>query len=231
MSLPPLPPLLRAALFLVTQYLFDRTSTPPTHAGASTAPRDRAGDALHSGRGFHILNNVILAGLRLLMRCNTLLEAGLALLSLAYPTAGTSAAPTATATARILTAALLIAVSCAVRLHCYAQLGPLFTFVVAIRPQHRIVKTGVYGYVRHASYPAAWAGGAGAVLLHTAPGNQIVRWVPEWVLLTVLLAVGVVPPLLMVIRIRSEERVLEAEFGDEWRRYRKETWGVLPGVW
>lgn len=94
-------------------------------------------------------------------------------------------------------------------------LGRRFSGLVAIQPGHTLVTTGIYGTIRHPSYLG---------LLLTALG---------WALafrsgVGILLWACFIPPLLA--RIRSEERLLETQFGAEYRAYVRHTWRLLAMI-
>jgi protein-S-isoprenylcysteine O-methyltransferase Ste14 len=95
-------------------------------------------------------------------------------------------------------------------------LGDRFSGLVAIQPGHTLVTDGIYSVIRHPSY-------LGLVLVSLG-----------WVLafrsgVGVLLTVALIPPLLA--RIRSEEALLEEQFGDEYRVYRNRTSRLIPGIY
>jgi protein-S-isoprenylcysteine O-methyltransferase Ste14 len=94
-------------------------------------------------------------------------------------------------------------------------LGRRFSGLVAIQPDHTLVTTGIYRIIRHPSYVG---------LLLTALGWALAFRSGTGLLLVALL----IPPLLS--RIRSEERLLETQFGDEYRAYVKRTSRLLPGI-
>ena len=80
------------------------------------------------------------------------------------------------------------------------MLGHRFSGLVAIQPDHRLVTTGLYGVIRHPSYLGLLINSLGwALAFRSGVG----------LLLTAL----IIPPLLA--RIRSEEALLHATFGDE----------------
>jgi protein-S-isoprenylcysteine O-methyltransferase Ste14 len=86
------------------------------------------------------------------------------------------------------------------------QLGSSFS----VGPQaRRLVTTGLYSKFRN---PIYLFGGIGYLGLLIALGN--------WIVLALFLAVNS----LQIPRIRTEEKVLEAAFGESYRRYRAMTW-------
>lgn len=95
-------------------------------------------------------------------------------------------------------------------------LGRRFSGLVAIQSGHTLVTTGIYRVLRHPSYLG---------LLLTALG---------WALgfrsaVGLLLVALVIPPLLS--RIHAEERLLETQFGDEYRAYKRRTSRLIPGIY
>jgi protein-S-isoprenylcysteine O-methyltransferase Ste14 len=94
-------------------------------------------------------------------------------------------------------------------------LGHRFSGLVAIQPGHKLVTTGVYGVIRHPSYLGLLVNILGWALAFRSGVS---------VLLTALTLV----PLLA--RIRSEEALLQAQFGTEYNAYRAHTWRLVPFV-
>jgi protein-S-isoprenylcysteine O-methyltransferase Ste14 len=111
---------------------------------------------------------------------------------------------------------VLFAVGGALRLWPVYVLGHRFSGLVAIQPGHTLVTDGIYRIIRHPSY-------LGLVLNSLGWGLAFRSGVG--VLLTALMLV----PLLA--RIRAEERLLLAQFGDEYESYRARTWRLIPGVY
>jgi protein-S-isoprenylcysteine O-methyltransferase Ste14 len=95
-------------------------------------------------------------------------------------------------------------------------LGDRFSGLVAIQPGHRLVTTGIYGLVRNPSYLG---------LLINSTGWALAFRSGVGLALTALL----LPPLLA--RIRSEERMLRSQFGDEYDAYCARTWRLIPGLY
>jgi protein-S-isoprenylcysteine O-methyltransferase Ste14 len=95
-------------------------------------------------------------------------------------------------------------------------LGNRFSGLVAIQPGHTLVTGGLYGMIRHPSYLGLLISSLGWVLAFRSGVG---------VLLTLLLVVPI------VARIRSEERLLQEQFGSEYDAYRARTSRLIPGVY
>jgi len=103
-----------------------------------------------------------------------------------------------------------------VRLWPVFVLGRHFSGLVAIQPEHELVTTGIYRYVRNPSYLGLLVSSVGwALVFRSAIG--------------VLIAVLLLIPL--VARMRSEERLLAEHFGAEYESYRARTWRLVPGIY
>jgi protein-S-isoprenylcysteine O-methyltransferase Ste14 len=111
---------------------------------------------------------------------------------------------------------VLFAAGGALRLWPVHVLGDRFSGLVAIQPGHTLVTGGIYGIIRHPSYLG---------LLLNSLGWGLAFRSGVGVLLTALL----VPPLLA--RIYAEERLLRAQFGEEYEGYRARTWRLVPWVY
>lgn len=59
------------------------------------------------------------------------------------------------------------------RQRCFQELGTLFTFEVTILPDHKLVTTGPYSYVRHPSYTGIYMTLLGPSVMALAPGSWI----------------------------------------------------------
>ncbi len=111
---------------------------------------------------------------------------------------------------------VLFAAGGALRLWPVFVLGDRFSGLVAIQPGHSLVTNGVYGVIRHPSYFG---------LIVNSLGWGLAFRSGVGVLLTLLM----IPPLLA--RIRSEERLLRAQFGEAYDAYRARTSRLLPGLY
>ena len=87
---------------------------------------------------------------------------------------------------------------------------------MAIQPGHALVTNGIYRVVRNPSY-------VGLLISALGWGLGFRSWAG-----VVLAALMIVP---VVGRIRAEERLLRAEFGQAFEAYRGRTWRLIPGVY
>jgi protein-S-isoprenylcysteine O-methyltransferase Ste14 len=95
-------------------------------------------------------------------------------------------------------------------------LGRRFSGLVAIQPEHRLVTTGLYGVIRHPSYLGLFVLTLGWGLAFRSGVGVIIAVM----MLVVLLA-----------RIKAEERLLSETFGAEYEAYRARTWRLVPYVY
>jgi protein-S-isoprenylcysteine O-methyltransferase Ste14 len=95
-------------------------------------------------------------------------------------------------------------------------LGGRFSGLVAIQPGHRLVTTGLYGVIRYPSY-------LGLFLLAAGWGLAFRSGVG--------VAIAVLMLVVVLARIKSEERLLSEAFGAEYYAYRARTWRLVPYVY
>ena len=95
-------------------------------------------------------------------------------------------------------------------------LGRRFSGLVAIQPEHKLVTSGPYRYLRHPSY-------LGLLVYVLGWGLAFRSWAG------VALAGLLLPPLLA--RIAAEERLLQSQFGAEYDAYRARTSRMIPGIY
>lgn len=113
------------------------------------------------------------------------------------------------------TAGLIVAgLSFVVRAAAVRALGRMWSVHIEIRREHELMKDGPYGWVRHPIYLAAILELVGAMLFM----NSVYTWI--------IFVVMFIPSL--VARIRLEERAMIAQFGENYRLYRKTTPAVIP---
>ena len=101
------------------------------------------------------------------------------------------------------------------RIASMAQLGPRFSPLVAMQREHALETRGLYARIRHPGYAGAGLAALGAVM---AFGS----------------ALGLAPLALFGVliagRVRREEALMEARFGEEWRDYRVRTGALVPRI-
>ena len=110
----------------------------------------------------------------------------------------------------------LLLVGLVVRWIAILTLGRFFTVKVAIQPDHSLVDTGLYRYVRHPSY-------SGLILAFLGLGIFFDNWLS--------LAVLMVPIVLALLwRITIEERALRDALGLPYVEYSARTKRLVPGL-
>ncbi|KAJ3833904.1 hypothetical protein F5878DRAFT_382524 [Lentinula raphanica] len=121
-----------------------------------------------------------------------------------------------------------------IRLNCFKALGKMFTFDLTVHPEHRLVTTSFYGYVRHPAYTGSMLLVAGLTLSHltagswltecgplNSRGSALVVWAAWWVW---TLAVG-------VSRAEAEDKQMQKMFPVEWDKYAENVaWWFFPGL-
>jgi protein-S-isoprenylcysteine O-methyltransferase Ste14 len=95
-------------------------------------------------------------------------------------------------------------------------LGRRFSGFVAIQPDHELVTSGPYRWIRHPSYLGAMLAFVGWALVFRSVVGLVAA------------ALGL---LLLHVRIESEEALLASQFGRAYADYRARTWRLLPGVY
>jgi protein-S-isoprenylcysteine O-methyltransferase Ste14 len=111
---------------------------------------------------------------------------------------------------------ILYAAGGALRLWPVFVLGRRFSGLVAIQPGHTLVTDGIYRTIRNPSYLGLFVLSLGWALAFRSMAG-------------VLLVALMIPPL--VARIRSEEALLRAQFGEKYIAYCARTWRLLPGLY
>ena len=98
-----------------------------------------------------------------------------------------------------------------------STLGKQWAFAARLVEGHKLITEGPYGFVRNPIY-------TGMLGMLVATGLAMEHWTALDVAV-VLFAVG------LVIRVRSEEKLLRAAFGKEFEDYAKRVPAVLPGIY
>jgi len=112
---------------------------------------------------------------------------------------------------------IVIGIGILIRFFAVNSLGKFFTVDVTIRQEHQLKKDGFYKIVRHPSY-------SGSILSFVGFGISLNNWISLFV---VTIAVFTA----FMKRIRIEENVLQNQFGEEYTRYAKKTYRLIPWVY
>lgn len=111
---------------------------------------------------------------------------------------------------------LFIVVGIVIRWIAILTLRKYFTVNVVIRNDHRIIKSGIYRFIRHPSY-------AGSLVSFLGLGLVFVNGLSVLVI--------IVPVTIAFLkRIKIEEYALKNAFGEEYIAYRKSTGMLFPGL-
>lgn len=95
-------------------------------------------------------------------------------------------------------------------------LGKQWSIAARLIEGHRLVTEGPYRFVRNPIY-------TGMLGMLLATGLALGHWI-ELIIATVLFMIG------LVIRVRSEEKLLRSAFGQEFEAYARRVPAVLPGI-
>ena len=109
---------------------------------------------------------------------------------------------------------LLLIIGGAVSVMGRAQLSRFGSGVLHIEEEHRLVTTGVYGYIRHPIYGGGLLGLIGIYMAFRS--------------VVMLVLVSVIYFAVIRHRLLFEEEMLVEEFGDEYREYMERTKRLIP---
>jgi protein-S-isoprenylcysteine O-methyltransferase Ste14 len=100
--------------------------------------------------------------------------------------------------------------------HTHRRLGRFWSVTLEIRQNHGLVTDGIYRFVRHPMYSAYFLWALSQALL-----------LPNWIAGPAgLVGFGT----LFAFRVRREERMMLAAFGDSYAEYAARTKRIIPGV-
>ncbi|KAK7458114.1 hypothetical protein VKT23_010022 [Stygiomarasmius scandens] len=154
------------------------------------------------------------------------------------PIASTLVCPSSNANIRVtpifVMGVLAVVLGSYIRLDCFKALGELFTFDLTVQPNHRLITSRFYGYVRHPAYTGSMLLVIGLALSHltegswltecgplNAHGSAVVVWAGWWMW---TLAVG-------LSRAAAEDKQMQKLFQGEWERYAANVpWWFFPGL-
>lgn len=70
---------------------------------------------------------------------------------------------------------MMAALGMFIRVRCFHELGHLFTFDLTMYPEHKLVTSGFYKYVRHPAYTGSLLLVAGIACSHLTPGSWVIE--------------------------------------------------------
>ncbi len=112
---------------------------------------------------------------------------------------------------------LLLIVGILIRWMAVRTLGKYFTGTVLIKDDHRLVRSGLYKYLRHPAY-------TGTLLAHLGLGLSFSNWFA--------LAFSTIPFVAVALyRMRVEEQALQEAFGSEYTTYSRMSKRLIPRVY
>ena len=110
----------------------------------------------------------------------------------------------------------MLIVGIAIRWSAIRTLGQYFTSTVLIKNDHRLIRNGLYKYVRHPAY-------TGTLLAHLGLGLSFANWFS--------LAFSSIPFFVAAFyRMHVEDQALQNTFGDEYLDYSASTKRLVPRV-
>ncbi len=117
----------------------------------------------------------------------------------------------------ILIGAILIAWSMVLFRVTHKALGAMWSFSLDLREGHKLVTSGIYEKVRHPMYSAFW-------LWAVAQPFLLSNWIAGF---SGIIGFGT----LYFLRVGQEEKMMEEEFGDQYRDYCQRTKRIIPGIY
>ncbi|KIO06103.1 hypothetical protein M404DRAFT_999330 [Pisolithus tinctorius Marx 270] len=115
---------------------------------------------------------------------------------------------------------LLLAIGSCIRVRCFNELGQLFTFDLTMHPEHKLVTSGPYAYVRHPSYLGSILVVIGFTFSHLTSGSLLVECLLGHVGSALVWAVWWIwTAAVAKSRVLAEDNELQKKFGSEWDAY------------
>jgi protein-S-isoprenylcysteine O-methyltransferase len=112
--------------------------------------------------------------------------------------------------------AALLCAGMAIWLSAISMLKEYFTVNIAIRENHRLITKGLYKAIRNPAYTGQLMCFAGLGLQFGDPFLFLFVFLPDLILI--------------LLRIRKEEAMLAANFGQEWTDYKARTKNLIPYI-
>jgi protein-S-isoprenylcysteine O-methyltransferase Ste14 len=110
----------------------------------------------------------------------------------------------------------LICLGLFIRWIAILKLKKSFTVNVSISEDQKMVKSGIYKYIRHPAY-------SGSLLSFLGLGIVFNNWMTLFIIFIPIL-------IAFLYRIRVEEKVLSQAFGSQYTDYIKSSWKLVPKV-
>lgn len=114
------------------------------------------------------------------------------------------------------TGLFLIIFGIIIRLTAIRTLGKFFTVNLNLSEDHRLIKIGLYKFIRHPSY-------FGSLLSFFGFGFSLNNWVS---LMVIFIPVFVA----FIYRINIEEKLMFDQFGNDYEKYKKDTKKLIPYI-
>ncbi|KAF8890254.1 hypothetical protein CPB84DRAFT_1400730 [Gymnopilus junonius] len=121
-----------------------------------------------------------------------------------------------------------------IRLDCFKALGQLFTFDLTVHPEHRLITSRFYAYVRHPAYTGSLMLVFGLAFSHLTRGSWLTECGPlrsersalvvwaVWWLWTFCVGIS---------RADAEDKQMKKLFKEEWETYAVAVpWWFFPGI-
>ncbi len=99
----------------------------------------------------------------------------------------------------------------------HKALGAMWSVSLDLREGHKLVTSGIYEKVRHPMYSAFW-------LWAVAQPFLLSNWIAGF---SGIIGFGT----LYFLRVGQEEKMMEEEFGDQYREYCQRTKRIIPGIY
>ncbi|KDR67188.1 hypothetical protein GALMADRAFT_1130858 [Galerina marginata CBS 339.88] len=121
-----------------------------------------------------------------------------------------------------------------IRLDCFKTLGHLFTFDLTIHPEHRLVTSRFYAYVRHPAYTGSLLLVFGLAFSHLTRGSWMTECGPlrsERTALVVWAVWWLWTFCVGISRADAEDKQMRKLFKEEWDAYATAVpWWFFPGI-
>ena len=193
---------------------------------------------LHWTNSYNSLNQAI-PQILLLLQCIIILlhEMGQVQIAAMLCPASTSPSFNALSTMDVILAGVIVFMGL-IRVWCFSTLGQFFTYEITIRPNHKLVTSGPYSFVRHPGYTCSISVIIGMIFFMVFSPNtslqacgitemvSLAKWVAwAWAAMVVYIC------WILVGRTSIEDENLRRTFGKEWEQYRNRvTKRFIPGL-